>query len=191
MEMVSNGGNEDILHFRNSWKSRVGSALFALLLAGGRPLLLALTLPGSKMPMTLLGWFCFGFIELLSLGFAGLFLYGAGPEYLDLDLNRRTYRYVFGWPFLPQVHGGTWDDIAGIYVWDRNRGRLSGYSVGIAWKSNRMRSQLLGMRSTLLGTFDGLGRLDRANRLAEEMASLLDVPLVEPPFPRQLTKNLP
>lgn len=179
---------QDSLSFRNSWKSRVGSALFALLLAGGYPLLLALTLPGSRMPMNAVGWFCFGILEVVCLGFAGLFLYGSGPEYLELDLNRRTYRYVFGWPFLPQVHGGTRDDIAGVYVWDRNRGRLSGYSVGIAWKGNRMGSRLGGMRSTLLGTFDGLGRLDRANRLAEEMASLLDVPLVEPPFLKRSTR---
>ncbi len=179
---------QDSLSFRNSWKSRVGSALFALLLACGYPALLFFELPNSKVPMTLLGWFCFSFMELICLGFAGLFLYGSGPEYLDLDLNRRTYRYVFGSPFRPQVHGGTWEDIAGVYVWDRNRGRLSGYSVGIAWKGNRMRSRLLGMRSTLLGTFDGLGRLDRANRLAEEMASLLGVPLVEPPFLKRSTR---
>ncbi len=189
MEPVS---QNDVNHlvFRKPWKSRIGSALFAMLLAGGYPLLLALTLPGSKMPMTLLGWFCFGILEVVCLPFAAFFLYLSGPEYLDLDLNRRTYRYVFGWPFLPQVQRGLWEDIAGVYVWDRNRGRLSGYSVGIAWKSNRMRSRLLGVRSPVLGTFDGLGRLDRANRMAEEITSLLGVSLVDPPFMKRSTRTL-
>ncbi len=173
---------QDSLSFRKPWKSRIGSALFALLLTGGYPTLLAVTLPGSRMPMTLLGWFCFGIMEMICLPFSAMFLYSAGPQHLSFDLNQRTYRYVFGWPFASQVQAGPWEDIAGVYVWDRNRGRLSGYSVGIAWQDN-IRSRRMRMKATLLGTFDGLGRLDRANGLAEEMASVLNAPLVEPPFP--------
>ena len=129
------------------------------------------------------GWLCFGILEVICLPFAAFFLCLSGPQTLSFSGDSRTYRYAFGWPFASQVWEGPWEDISGVYVLDRNRGRLSGYGVGIAWKDNRMRSRLLGMRSTLLGMFDGLGRLDRANRLAAEMAALLDVPLVEPPFP--------
>lgn len=168
--------SKDILHFRKSWKSRVGCALFALLLGGGFPTLLAL--PGPKAPMSLLGWFCFGILETGCLAFAALFMYLSGPQYLSFDLNQRIYRYASGWLLRPQIREGPWEDIAGVYVWDRNSGRLSGYSVGIAWQDNKASR----WQATLLGTFDGLGRLDRANRLAEDIASLLDVALVEPPF---------
>ncbi|MGI4789825.1 MAG: hypothetical protein ACRYFS_13355 [Janthinobacterium lividum] len=165
--------------------SRVIAALLAMLLAAGWPgvLVIGSITAVHSTPMNAIGWLCFGFLEIMSLGFAALFLYGSGPEHLTLDLNLHTYRYVFGWPLAPQVQEGLWDDMAGIYVWNMTSGRLSGYGVGIAWKGNKMRSCLLGMRSTLLGKFDGLGRLDRANSLAEEMSSLLGVPLVEPPFP--------
>ena len=138
------------------------------------------------MPMNLLGWFCFGFMEIGCLAFAVLFFHLSGPQYLTFDLNRRTYRYVLGWPFRPQVQEGPVEDIAGVYVWDRNRGRLSGYCVGIAWKDKKL-SQ---WQATHLGTFDGLGRLDRANQLAQKIADVLGLPLVEPPFPRRSTRTL-
>ena len=102
---------------------------------------------------------------LLDVAVGALCIYIAGPEELHLDLERRTYRLVRGWPFFPVTRSGTWKDIAGISVRDFGEGQTY---VGIKWGYGR--------RSvTPLGTF---GK-QAANQFAQEMASMLGLPQVD------------
>ena len=104
----------------------------------------------------------------------GLMLYLlAGPNDLFLDLNRRTYRFVSGWPVFPQVQTGPWEDMAGVYV-----RRVSGrggecYLVGIAWRQEKRSFPLLGR----------FRREEDAEALAKEVSASLGLPRVLPPPP--------
>ena len=164
--------SENALAFHKPQRFRRAIALFALLHVVAYPILWAV--PGWQVPMTATRWYGYGIVEVMCLGIGAWMLYDAGPDDLILDLNRRTYRYVSGWPLGARVYQGPWEDMAAVCVVKVSRG----YCVGIAWKDEKMRARF---QATILGTFHGLGRLDHANSLAEEVASALNLPLVEKP----------
>ena len=146
--------SENTLAFCRPWKDRVAAALFALLHVVAYPILWVI--PAWQVPMTAARWYRYSIV----------------PDDLTFDLNRRTYRYVSGWPLGWRIYEGPWEDMAAVCVLMAEHS----YYVRIVWKDNKMRSRF---RCFSLGTFNGLGRSDRATRLAEETAAKLGLPLVE------------
>ena len=162
--------SENTLAFCRPWKDRVAAALFALLHVVAYPILWAI--PAWQVPMTAARWYRYSIVEVMCLVIAVLTLYLAGPDDLIFDLNRRTYRYVFGWPLGWRVYEGPWEDMAAVCVPMTEQS----YYVRIVWKDNKMRARF---KCFSLGNFYGPGRSDRATRLAEETAAKLGLPLVE------------
>ena len=185
MEAVNIGGDKGTLRFRKSWVIRIFAAVGGVFFAVSLPGVMEIGYAGSTqpVPMNTGSWLLFGLMEMVTLAFAGLFLYNAGPERLDLNLNRRTYCYVFGWPFAPHVWQGQWDEMAGIYLWKMEAGFVQCYGVGVAWKNPQIQSRIY----TVLATFRGLGRLDRANQMAEEIITVLGLPVVEQSITKRST----
>lgn len=158
--------------FRVPWGARLFMAMLAIFFITGWPLMYAgdILNPGSHHPLvTAETWSLRGLLEMICIAVSLPLLYLSGPNEFFLDLDRRTYRHVYGWQFRPQVREGTFEEMAGVYVWCRQRN--SQYIVGIRWKRPRS-------HSPVLGTFAGSSQ---ASRYAEEIAIALGVPLVEPP----------
>ena len=170
--------SENVLAFYRPWKSRVAAALFAVLHIVTYPIFWAI--PGWQVPMTAALWYRYGIVEVMCLVIGAWVLYYAGPDNLIFDLSQRTYQYISGWPLRPQVHQGPWEDMAAVCVVIVSRG----YCVGITWKDSKMRARFQG---TIWGTFTGLGRLDRANQMAEEIATVLGLPVVEQSITKRST----
>lgn len=117
--------SENTLAFCRPRKNRVAAALFALLHIVAYPILWMI--PAWQVPMTTSLWYRYGIVEVMCLALAALTLDLAGPHDLIFDLNRRTYRYVSGWPLGLQVYEGPWEDLAAVCVLKTKRG----YYVGI------------------------------------------------------------
>ncbi len=109
------------------------------------------------------------FFAALCFGFGALFFSLAGPADLYLDMERRTYRLVRGWPFLARTRSGTWEDFWGVWV-GRTSGSQTAYLVGVTWWG--------GGGSVTLGRFENKSS---AERFAEEMMSKMDLKRVIPP----------
>lgn len=107
----------------------------------------------------------------------GMFLYFSGPCDLSLDLARRTYRFVYGWPQHPRVLEGPWEDMAGVYIVYFSRSGC--YHVKLAWRREK------GMCPTL-GTFGSEGA---AEAFADEISALLGLPRVKRPPLGQTSVN--
>jgi len=160
--------------FRKPWGIRLFMAMFALLIITGYPLLYAVgafDVRGHRPIFTTETWTLFGIVEIIGIATGLPLLYVSGPNEFFLDVERRTYRHVYGWPFRPQVREGSWEEMAGIYVWCRRMNEQ--YIVGIAWKRPQSHSPVLGAFS----------RPRQADWWAEGVAATLDLPLVEPPPP--------
>lgn len=162
--------------------ARLFMAMVAVLLIAGVPLVLYVcdayspqshhTLAGAVRSMTVGDWLTFGLSEGMGLLVGLGMLKASGPDDLFLDQNRRTYRLVRGGAFRPAVQEGTWEDMAGIYVWRRPMSEVdSEYLVYLTWKRD-------GTDRHYLGSSKGA---DQAERLAEEITALLGLPRVEPP----------
>jgi len=166
--------------FCKPWGIRLFMALLALLIITGYPLMYAggvIDVRGHRPFSAAETWTLFGLLEIICIAVGLPLLYLSGPHDFFLDVDRRTYRHVYGWPFRPQVREGSWEEMAGVYVWCRRMNEQ--YIVGIAWKRPRS-------HGPVLGTFS---RPRQADWWAEGVAATLDLPLVEPPPPRkQLTK---
>ncbi len=162
--------SENTLAFCRPWTDRVAAALFALLHVVAYPILWVI--PAWQMPMTAAHWYRYSAGEMLCLIIAVLTLYLAGPDDLTFDLNRRTYRYISGWPLGWRIHEGPWEDMAAVCVLMTDQS----YYVRIVWKDNKMRARF---KCFSLGNFNGAGRSDRATRRAEETAAVLGLPVVE------------
>jgi hypothetical protein len=132
--------------------------------------------------MTGAAWAMFGLLESLCTAIAAPIYYASGPNDIFINLDRRTYRLVHGWPHGPKTQEGPLEDLAGIFVWCRYMN--TDYRVGIAWK-NEWRSGR--RRFVMLG---GFNRSGAADRLAEETAATLGLPLVKPPAPLKSSNRL-
>lgn len=152
---------------------RIFMVMMAVLMAAGWPLVLyaegGFDSGGRSPSMTTDTWFLFGLNEMIGIAVGIPIFYASGPNDFVIDLDRRTYRHVYGWPFHPQVKTGTIDDeMKGIYV--RCVQMNVRYDVGLIWKRTGKWKQL--------GMFNRSGQADR---FAEETASALGLPLVSPP----------
>jgi hypothetical protein len=98
----------------------------------------------------------------LGLGLLGF----CPPEELRLDLKRRTYRLVKGWPPLGVTRSGDWDDLGGVYIKDLGDHQI----VCLSYRRPAGRWTPLGLAGRRVG----------AERMAYEMASLLSLPLLAP-----------
>ena len=162
--------------FRKPWGVRLFMALLAAFIITGYPLLYAVgafDVRGRPPISAAETWALFGLLEIICIGVGLPLLYLSGPNELFLDVDRRTYRHVYGWPFRPRVREGSWEEMAGVYIWCRRMNEQ--YIVGIAWKRPRSHSPVLGAFS----------RPNQADWWAEGVAATLDLPLVEPPPPRK------
>ncbi len=167
--------------FRKPWGVRLFMAMLALLFITGYPLMYAagvFDVKGHRPLFTAEDWFLFGLLEVVCIAIGLPFLYLSGPNEFFLDVDRRTYRHIYGWPFHPQMREGSWEEVAGIYVWCRRMNEQ--YIVGITWKRPRS-------HSPLLGTFS---RSSQADWWAEGVATTLGLPLVDPPPSRKQSKYL-
>ncbi len=152
------------------WGIRLFMAMLALLIITGYPLMYAagvFDVRGHRPPLTAETWALFGLLEIICIAVGLPILYLSGPNDFFLDVDRRTYRRVHGWSSRPRVQEGSWEDMAGVFVWDRPGNSL--YHVGITWNRNRRDFQHLEMFS----------RSDEADRLASDIAATLGLPLVE------------
>ncbi len=167
--------------FRAPWGFRLFMVLFALVIITGYPLMYVagvFDVRGHRPLFTAETWALFGLLEIICIAVGLPLLYLSGPNDLFLDVDRRTYRRVYGWPFRPCVQEGPWEDMAGVYMWYRPRNSL--YHVGITWKRSRWDFQHLEMFS----------RSDEADQFAAWVVATLGLPLVEPPPPcRNLTSG--
>ncbi len=93
----------------------------------------------------------------------------SGPNDVVMSPEIRTYRRLTGWLVFPNVRSGTWDDIAGIYVWS-NGSSSQVYLVYIAWVGQ--------LGKAPIGHF---GRFSRATRFADEVSKRLDIKRIDPP----------
>lgn len=110
----------------------------------------------------------FGLLESLCTAIGTAIFCASGPSELVVNLDRRTYRYVYGWLFHTQeIRGNVDEDMAGIYV--RCVQINVRYDVGIVWK-HKPGWHLL----------EGFNRSGRADRFAEETAALMRLPIVSP-----------
>lgn len=158
--------------FRAPWGLRLFMGMLALFIITGYPLMYAtgvFDVRGHRPTLTGEDWALFGLLEIICIAVGLPLLYLSGPNDFLIDLVRRTYRRVHGWPFRPRVQEGPWEDMEGIFVWYRPGNSL--YHVGITWKRSRWDFQHLEMFS----------RSGEAERFASEIAATLGLPLVEPP----------
>lgn len=154
------------LAFRKPWEQRVFMAMLSL------AVFLAPAMPATDLAQRhLLGsgqsWVipAFGLLFLpVSLGF----LWTAGPNDLNLDLSRHTYRRVSGWPLRPQIQSGPWDEMWGVFV-RKSSSEASFYYPGIILRNGK---------TVTLGRFRGKAA---AERFAEEMVTMLNLKLVASP----------
>ena len=164
--------------FRKPRGVRLFMALLAAFIITGYPLLYAVgafDVRGHRPHFTAETWTLFGIVEIIGIATGLPLLYLSGPNEFFLDVERRTYRHVYGWPFRPQVREGSWEEMAGVYVRFIRMTYNEQYIVGIAWKCPRSHSPVLGAFS----------RPRQADRWAEGVAATLDLPLVEPPPSRK------
>jgi hypothetical protein len=101
---------------------------------------------------------------------------------LFINLDQRTYRLVHGWPPCPQVKTGPMNDLAGGF--NSCRSINSKYRVGIVWKADWQKGRKW---YVMVGRPNCSGKADR---LAEETAAALSLPLVEPPLQLQSTTSM-
>lgn len=137
---------------------------------------------GFHPTMTSGTWVMFGLNESLCIAIGAAIYYFSGPNDVFIDLERRTYRLVTGPPHNPNSKEGTLDDLAGVFVWCRYLN--SDYRVGIVWKEGRKPGR---KRFVMVGS---LRRSGAADRLAQETAVKLGLPLVEPPYPFRSSTRL-
>ena len=136
--------------------------------------------PGSAMEAET--WFLGGLLELMCIA-VGIPIYRvSGPDDLYINLDRRSYRLVHGWPHAPTTETGSLDDLAGVFVYCRSMN--ANYPVGIVWKSDWKPGQKW---YVLMGAFNRSGRADR---FAEETAATLGLPLVPPPPQLKSSSNV-
>ena len=149
---------------------RIFAAMMGLLFTVGAPLIYGLeALEWAQQHQASSD--LFPLVLLLAMNFAmgGLMFWLAGPNDFFIDLDRRTYRHVYGWSFNQQVKTGSMDDdLAGVFV--RCVSMNSRYDIGLAWKRGQKWKRLV-----------MLNRSGRADRCAEETAAALGLPLVPPP----------
>ena len=160
--------------FRRPRSGRVGLAMLGVWIMVGCLLECGLCAVDAIMhhhPVPDWAYFALAWGLLMGGGFGGLLVSLAGPNDLDLDQNRRTYRFVSGWPLRPDVQTGPWEDIVGVFV--RRTSTRGGviYLVGIAWRQERQAYPLLGR----------FNREDDADALAENISVLLSLPRVTAP----------
>ncbi len=153
---------------------RVSVIMIAIVLITGYPLVLyagdIFDAGNQRQGITSEYWPLYCFAVFLGFAIGGTILYFSGPDDFVINLDRRTYRHVYGWWFNQQVKTGSLDDdLAGVFV--RCVSMNSRYDVGIVWKREKMWK--------LLGAFNRSGKADR---YAEEMAVVLGLPLVTPPL---------
>ena len=163
------------MKFRRPLLQRVGTAGIGLFLLGFASLPF-LQSPSSHHQPTANGNTPFaGFLAVATFGLLALLMFSlCGPNDLDLDYARRTYRWRWGAPWRPHVRNGTWDDLSGIYVQKQPKAKDK-YFVGMRWKGT--------WRACDLGRFTGRAN---AERFAGEVAGKLHLPRVEPPPQPQL-----
>lgn len=145
--------------------------MLGLLFTVGAPLMIgaeAFGLGRRHAPAPSSDWFLFALAVSMSAAVGLPMFWLSGPNEFRIDLDRRTYRHTYGWPFTRVIAGAMDDDLAGVYV--RCVSMNSRYDVGIFWKREQ-KWQRLGM----------FNRSGRADRVAEETAAALGLPLVAPP----------
>jgi hypothetical protein len=161
--------------FRAPLTGRIFMLMIAVFAVAAWPLMYVGGIFGDGAAMTADTWFLFGLLELMCLAIGVPIYYASGPNDLLINLDQRTYRLVHGWPHNTKVQTGPMADLAGVFVYCRQIN--VDYRVGIVWKhdwkSGRKWFVVLGM----------FNRSGQADRLAEETAATLGLPLVEPPAP--------
>ena len=160
--------------FRAPWGIRLFMAVLAAFIITAYPLLYAVgafDVRGQRPHFTAETWALFGILEIICIAVGLPLLYLSGPNDYFLDVDRRTYRRIHGWPFRPRIQEGPWADMAGVYIWYRPGNSL--YHVGITWKRSRWDFEHLEM----------FRRADEAEQFALGIAATLGLPLVEPPPP--------
>jgi len=152
---------------------RVSVIMIAIVLITGYPLVMyaggIFDAGNQRQAMIPEYWPLYCFAAFLGVAIGGTILYYSGPNDFVIDLDRRTYRHIYGWSFNQQVKTGSLDDdLVGVYV--RCASMNSRYEIGLVWKRER--------KWKLLGA---LNRSGRADHFAEETAAVLGLPLVAPP----------
>ncbi len=148
--------------FRKPLALRLGSALFG---AGMLEAPFALAIDAKS-------WIAFVFLFAPCLVVGGLFLRISGPDELRLNFAERTYHRFSGWPFFSTGRSGPLADLYGVYI------GVFGSTSGSAY--------FVGVRGTKLGGRLDLGRFSArppAEQFANELASNLGLPRVNPPKP--------
>ena len=152
---------------------RLGMLMFAIWCVAAFPLMYASGIFGSGSAMTSESWFLFGLLEIMCMAISLLIYYASGPNDLFLNLDEHTYRLVHGWPHSPKAQTGPLSEIAGVFVCCRQMNM--DYMVGLVWKNDWKSGRKW---FVILGRFNRSGQADR---LAQETAAVLGLPLVSPP----------
>ncbi len=158
------------LNFQRRHSLRIGMAMLGFWVVAAYPLMfpfMSFRHHTNDTP----NWIWMALIEMLYAPFGVLLLALAGPRDISLNLDRRTYRWIYGWPLRPYVRIGGWEDFAGVYSKKHQGRNLSGYFVGIVWKHSAKLNPILGFCDSEA----------KAKILAQEMAQTLDLPQVAPP----------
>ena len=165
--------NSNEVSFRNSLANRISATIFAVFFVMVIPSFFATGMVQVQPAEATESWLLLGLAEIMTLAIGIPIYYLSGPNDLFINLDRRTYRLVHGWPHSPQVKTGSLDEIAGIFV---SCLRINAdYVVGIVWKDDWK----IGRKwYVLLGRFSRSGKADR---LAQKATAALNLPLVEPP----------
>ena len=151
--------------------ARIFAAMLGLLFTVGALLMIGpemLGLGQRHAPTQSSDWFLFAIFVGICAAVGLPMFWLSGPNEFLIDLDRRTYRHTYGLLF-PQVRAGAMDDdLAGVYA--RCVSMNSRYDVGLVWKQGRKWQRLA-----------AFNRSGRADRVAEETAAALGLPLVAPP----------
>lgn len=159
-------GTGERLTFRLPPEIRLFLAGFGLWFASAPPWLIVRNIRDAT------GWFLFVLIELMFCGAAALLLWGAGQRCeLEMNTERRTYRFTSGWGLWPRVRSGRWDDFAGVFVRCVPVQNGEQCTVGLAWKGGGRITPILGRYETR----------QKADALAAEIAGILGLSRVAAP----------
>ncbi len=123
-----------ITTFRVPWGGRLFMAFIAFACIAGYPLIYVegfFNSRGHRPVLTADAWLLFGLLEMIGIAVGIPIFYAAGPNDFFLDIDRRTYRHVYGWPFRPRTREGSWGEwSASMYGADRGIFSISWASPG-------------------------------------------------------------
>ena len=115
--------------FRKSIIVKAGLTFIGLVFALGCPFIIWLEMAQSHT----VDFGFLAFMVLSGVGIGTIMFSLFGPDDITFDLDGKTYRRVWGWPFFAKTRTGTWKDFWGVFV-GKGQGKTRYFCTGVMWR---------------------------------------------------------